>query len=181
MYNLAYYWGKDLGKDAGTVEIIRNFAEPATYTAIDDGLKSWVAKNQRPLVVPFDERTIGEMFGSSKKGVVLFNGANDETLITALKEAAQAYSETDGEPLIFTEITDKSEHLENFANYIKINYRTNPVILVEAAAQTKYVLKSEVTKDNLVEFLKNYQDFKYGLTDEVKVEETKEEVQEGEL
>ena len=161
--------------------MIRSFDSAITYGTIDDGLKAWIAKNQRPLVVPFDERTIGDMFGSSKKGLVLFNGADDEALVNAFKEAANQYSSTDGEALIFTEITSKSEHLENFANYIKINHKANPVILVEAGAQTKYVMKSEVNKDNIVEFLANYQNFKYGLTDEVKAEETKEEVQEGEL
>ena len=150
--------------------MIRNFDNAVTYEAIDDGLKAWVSKNQRPLVVPFDERTIGDMFGSSKKGLVLFNGGDDETLLSAFKEAATEYSSTDGEALIFTEITSRSEHLENFANYIKINHKANPVILVEPAAQTKFVMKSEASKDNIVEFLKNYQDFKYGLTDEVKAE-----------
>lgn len=162
--------------------MIRNFDAAATYGSIDDGLKAWLSKNQRPLVVPFDERTIGDMFGSSKKGLVLFNGGDNEALLSALKEAASEYSSTDGEALVFTEITSKSEHLENFANYIKINHKANPVVLIEAGSQTKFVMKSEVNKDNLIEFLKNYQDFKYGLTDEVKAEEeAKEEVQEGEL
>ncbi len=52
---------------------MRPFDSPATYAALDDGLKNWVSKHQRPLVVPFDERTIGDMFGSSKSGVALFN------------------------------------------------------------------------------------------------------------
>ena len=121
------------------------------------------------------------MFGSSKKGVVLFNGGNDEALLTAFSEAAKEYSETDGDALIFTEINDKSEHLDNFANYIKINHKANPVVYVDAAGQTKYVMKSELSKDNLLEFLKNYEDFKYGLTDEVKAEEEAAQAQEGEL
>lgn len=83
-YN-TYYWGKDLGKDEGTVELIRYFADPMTYGAIDDGLKNWVAKNQRPLIVPFDERTIGDVFGSQKLGVVLFNGEDSETLLNSFK------------------------------------------------------------------------------------------------
>lgn len=69
------------------------------------------------------------MFGSSKKGIVLFNGADDSALLGAFKEAAVEYSSTDGEALIFTEINSKSEHLENFANYIKIDHKANPIII----------------------------------------------------
>jgi hypothetical protein len=120
------------------------------------------------------------MFGSAKKGLVLFNGKDDSALLDAFTEAAKEYSSTDGESFIFTEINSKSEHLENFANYIKINHKANPVILVDAKGQTKYVLTSEPTKENIVSFLGNYNDFKYGLTDEVKAD-TQEEATEGEL
>lgn len=165
--------------------MIRNFDATITYGAIDEGLKQWVAKNQRPLVVPFDERTIGDMFGSSKLGVVLFNGANNNVLLDAFTEAAKEYAATDKQSLIFTEINDKSEHLENFANYIKINHKETPIVFIEASSQTKYVMKEEATKENIVSFLDNYQDFKYGITDEVKAEgEATEEpaaAEEGEL
>ena len=151
--------------------MIRSFDASISYATIDDGLKSWLAKNQRPLVVAFDDRTIGEMFSSQKKGLVLFNGADDNVLLEAFTSAAQEYSAGDSAPLVFTEINSKSEHLANFANYIKINHQTNPVILVSAGEQIKYVMSGEVTKENIVSFLANYESFKYGLTDEVKAAE----------
>lgn len=86
-YN-TYYWGKDLGKDEGSVEVIRNFADSVTYGAIDDGLSAWVAKNQRPPVVPFDDRTIGDIFGQQKLGLVLFNSEADNVLLSAFTDAA---------------------------------------------------------------------------------------------
>lgn len=55
--------------------------------------------------------------------------------------------------------------MDNFANYIKINRKTNPVVLVDAGSQNKYVLMKEATKENILEFLSNFEDFKYGLTD----------------
>lgn len=47
-------------------------------------MKNWIQKYDRPPVVPFDERTIGEMFASAKKGVVLFNGDSSKDLLNAL-------------------------------------------------------------------------------------------------
>ena len=161
--------------------MIRNFDAAVTYNAIDDGLKAWVAKNQRPLVVPFDERTIGDMFGQQKKGLVLFNGQNNNVWIEAFTAAAQEYASTDGEALVFTEINDKSEHLDNFANYIKIDHKTNPVVVIEAGSQAKYVMNTEVTKENIIAFLADHQNFKYGITDEVKAATEEPAAQEGEL
>lgn len=160
--------------------MVRNFDATVTYNSLDDGLKSWVSKNQRPLVVPFDERTIGDIFGSSKKGAVLFNGENNNVILEAFTEAAKEYASTDGENLIFTEINDKSEHLENFANYIKIDHKANPIIVVEAESQSKFVMNAEITKENVVSFFANHESFKFGLTDEVKAA-AKEEVAEDEL
>lgn len=40
----------------------------------------WIWKNQRPLVVPFDERTIGDIFGSSQIGFALFNHEDQAAL-----------------------------------------------------------------------------------------------------
>lgn len=168
-----------MGKEAGTVELVRNFAESITYATIDDGLSAWVMKNQRPLVVPFDERTIGDIFGSRKLGLVLFNSEGNNVLVEAFNEAAKSYSETDGESIIFTEIPQGNEHIENFANYIKIDHKATPVVMIQAGDQIKYVMKGEVTKDSIISFLENYTDFKYGITDEVKAEEAAAE--EGEL
>lgn len=73
--------------------------------------------------MPFDERTIGDIFSSKKLGAVLFNGANSDELLAAFTEAAKEYSATDAKPLIFTLIDSKNEHLDNFAQYIKINHK----------------------------------------------------------
>lgn len=174
---LDYYWGKDLGKEEGTVELIRNFDEPVTQSSIDANINKWISKHERPPVVPFDDRTIGDMFGSGKKGLVLFNSDSSAELLEAFTAAAKEY---DGEEsLIFTEVDAKNQHLDNFAGYIKLDRKAFPIVLVESKAQTKYVLKSEPTKENILSFLGDYKSFKYGLTDEVKAEkatETEEEL-----
>lgn len=82
--------------------MIRNFDEVITYSSFDEGLSVWINKNQRPVVVPFDERTISDIFGSRKLGAVLFNSENNNVLLDAFTGAAKAYSETDGASLIFT-------------------------------------------------------------------------------
>jgi hypothetical protein len=71
---LAYYIAQ-VGKTEGSVELFRPFDSVATYESADEDLKSWITKNERPPVVPFDDRTIGDMFSSSKPGVCLFNKA----------------------------------------------------------------------------------------------------------
>lgn len=61
--------------------MIRSFGEPVFYASIDEKIKNWIAKHERPSVVPFDERTIGDIFGSGKKGLVLFNGESSTELL----------------------------------------------------------------------------------------------------
>lgn len=109
----------------------------------------------------------------------MFNSEGNNVLVEAFNEAAKSYSETDGESIIFTEIPQGNEHIENFANYIKIDHKATPVVMIQAGDQIKYVMKGEVTKDSIISFLENYTDFKYGITDEVKAEEAAAE--EGEL
>ena len=60
--------------------------------------------------------------------------------------------------------------MDNFANYIKLDRKAFPVVVIEAKAQTKYVLKEEPTAENILSFLGDYKSFKYGITDEVKAE-----------
>lgn len=87
-YN-TYYFVKESGKEQGTVEILRNFAESVSYNAIDDGLAAWVSKNQRPTIVNFDDRTIGEIFGEQKLGFILFNSEGNNILLNDFTEAAK--------------------------------------------------------------------------------------------
>lgn len=157
-----------MGKDAGTIEIIRSFDQPTTYGHIDEGIKKWISKNERPPVVPFDERTIGDMFSSGKKGVVFFNGDSNEEILNAFTQAAKDYN--GDEALIFTEVSSKNEHLDNFANYIKLDRKAFPIVVIEAKAQNKFVMKGSPSKDNILAFLADHKSHKYGITDEVKSE-----------
>ena len=179
---VAYYWGADLGKEAGTVEMLRSFDSSVTYDALDDGLKNWLAKNQRPVVVPFDERTIGDIFGNQQMGIALFNAENSNVWLDAFTEAAKEYQNTDGQPLIWTELRAGNEHLDNFSGYIKIQKDKSPLVIVNPGAQEKFVFKGELTSESILDFVANYRDYKYGLTDEVSydVEEEAQPV-EGEL
>lgn len=71
-FNSAYYVAQ-VGKTEGSVEIFRPWDSVATYELVDQKLESWIRQNERPIVVPFDDRTIGEMFSKSKPGICLFN------------------------------------------------------------------------------------------------------------
>lgn len=67
--------------------------------------------------------------------------------------------------MIFAEIKARSEHIDNFANYIKVNYKLNPIILIDSESQNKFVMKEEASKATILSFLENREDYKYGLTD----------------
>lgn len=67
--------------------------------------------------------------------------------------------------MIFAEIKASSEHIDNFANYIKVNYKLNPIILIDSESQNKFVMKEEASKATILSFLENREDYKYGLTD----------------
>ena len=58
LFNSAYYVAQ-VGKPEGSVEIFRPFDSVATYEQADAKLEAWIRANERPVVVPFDERTIG--------------------------------------------------------------------------------------------------------------------------
>jgi hypothetical protein len=100
--NLAYYVAQ-VGKTEGSVEIFRPFDQPATYEKADDSVDAWIKTNERPIVVPFDERTIGDMFSQAKPGICLFNQGNSNVLLDAFTESAKAAKEA-GKQLIFTHI-----------------------------------------------------------------------------
>ena len=151
--------------------MIRSFDAAVTYPSIDDGLKNWIGHNERPYVVPFDERTIEGMFGNGKIGMVLFNGADSSVLTETLLETSKEYAKTDGKPLIFTEIAGSNEHLQNFADYIKISHEKSPVVIISSKEQKKAVFKGEVAKESLLDFIQNYESLESGLTDQVTYDE----------
>lgn len=92
-----------MGKTEGSVEIIRPFDSVATYEHVDEKLEGWIRQNERPPVVPFDDRTIGEMFSQGKPGVCLFNKQGSQGLIDAFTESAKQIKGS-GKQLIFTHI-----------------------------------------------------------------------------
>jgi hypothetical protein len=49
----------------------------------------WLNKYSRPLVVDFDERTIGAIFRSSRSAIVLFNTDKSEELRNTLTSVAK--------------------------------------------------------------------------------------------
>jgi hypothetical protein len=89
---IAYYVAQ-VGKPEGSVEIFRPFDQPATYERADASVDAWIKANERPIVVPFDERTIGDMFSQAKAGICLFNKDNSNVLLDAFTESAKAARE----------------------------------------------------------------------------------------
>lgn len=91
------------GQEAsGTVKLIRNFDEVATFTGDFATLGNWVAKHSRPALLPFDQRTIQSIFGDAKRAVVYINTGSD--VAVSLKDVVTSEAKADASGLIFTEI-----------------------------------------------------------------------------
>lgn len=74
--NNKYYIAKENLENSfpsGTVKLIRNFDEVATFTGDFSDLSKWIAKNDRPVFLPFDERTIQTIFQDRRKTVLFVN------------------------------------------------------------------------------------------------------------
>lgn len=61
-YN-SYFNVEEEGEDSkGSIVLIRPFGDDVTYEKVDENLKDWITANDRPLVLPFDDRTIASVF-----------------------------------------------------------------------------------------------------------------------
>lgn len=71
-------------QESGTVRLIRNFDEEAVFNGDFSTLGAWIAKNSRPSILPFDQRTIQSIFGEAKQAFIFINTGSDEAI--ALRE-----------------------------------------------------------------------------------------------
>lgn len=75
-----------------------------TYERVDEKIKDWISSNERPPVVDFDDRTIGDIFSNKKSGVLLFDAAGEEALVNAFSNAANEWRQNHGTDLLFSHI-----------------------------------------------------------------------------
>ncbi|MCC7290330.1 hypothetical protein IT417_03720, partial [bacterium] len=88
---------------SGVVRLLRNFDEEATFNGDFAELGAWIAKNSRPAVLPFDQRTIQSIFGEAKQAFIFINTGSAEA--EAVRDAVVAQAKAHKGALIFTEIT----------------------------------------------------------------------------
>jgi hypothetical protein len=69
---------------------VRDFDAIATFTGDFSTLSKWIAKNDRPYFLPFDQRTIHRIFTETKKGVILINSNIEEN--NALRQTIIEYA-----------------------------------------------------------------------------------------
>ena len=107
-YN-TYFNVKD-AEPQGQVVMITPFGDDVTLEKADDGLKQWVSDNDRPLVLPFDDRTIGSVFQEGKDAILLYNSKSNKEFTANFNEAAQKQKEIDSGKLKFTEVNVRIYH-----------------------------------------------------------------------
>ena len=70
-----------------------------------ESIKEWIAKYERPTVYPFDDRTIGQIFGERAVGVILFQqNEAGEVLADSFNNAAHESRIERLKNYIFTDI-----------------------------------------------------------------------------
>lgn len=135
-------------------------------------MKEWIAKYERPTVYPFDDRTIGNIFGDRGTGVILFQSSTaGEALTEAFNDAATEIRVNRGQPLIFTDIPTTGEHYAGLANYIKIQADKSPIVIVDGGKRAKHVLfgsPADITSQQIIEFVEK---FNNGQAKEFKLDE----------
>ncbi len=93
----------------GTVQIIRNFAD-AVSTTVSESIANWIKLNERPVVYPFNDRTIGDIFSERGSAAILFHSPQaGQALVSAFTDAAQAWRVDRQKSLIFTDIPVKMD------------------------------------------------------------------------
>lgn len=53
--------------------MIRPLHEKIICERVDQNLKEWIRKNEKHIVVPFNDRAIAQVFNENKTAVFLFN------------------------------------------------------------------------------------------------------------
>lgn len=71
---------------------------------MDENIAAWLALYERPVVVDFDERTIGDIFSNAQRGILLFNAAGSDSLLAAFSDAATQWKITRGKTALFSHI-----------------------------------------------------------------------------
>jgi len=122
------------------LQIIRPFGEPVE-TLVDEDIKQWIGKNERPTVYPFNERTISEIFSESASAIILFQSpVNGEALNEAFAEAANQWRVVAGKNFIFTDIPPTGQHYGGLAEYIKIDVARSPIVFLDGGKRSKHIL-----------------------------------------
>lgn len=81
----------------------------------------------------------------------MFDKEGSNELLDVFTQSAKA-AKSAGSQLIFTHIEQNSEHLGPFADYIKTNPSTMPIVLIEGKIKSKFVLvknASELTAEDI--------------------------------
>lgn len=68
--------------------MFRPFGDAAHYPLVDEAFAAFISKHERPLVKPFDDRTIGDIFSSGKQGIFLFNAGDNSDLSAVFANSA---------------------------------------------------------------------------------------------
>ena len=107
-----------------------------------------------------DDRSISSLFRDGKVGVLLFlesQFAERKAEFSAVAEAWKGKKEA--AKLIFVDVPEEHEDYFGLLEYMDVNPRETPVVIVDSEAQKKYLLAvtaKEMGKDKIIAFLDDF-------------------------
>jgi hypothetical protein len=87
------------------VLLLRSFADDLTYPSFDEEVFYWIAKYDRPDVVPFDSRSMTSVFKEGRTGILFFIEEDYKNKIELFTEAAKQWKPKELSAISITFIT----------------------------------------------------------------------------
>jgi len=137
-----------------TVEIHRNFGEVKTHSGIEERFQWWVGKYSRPLILPFDDRTVKEVFNRAQNIILIFNSEGLDKPIRVAKEVANDYL---GEILI-SEVRPGDSHFAGLSDFFKVRTDKSRIVGINSKQQKKAIYWEDInslTYDDLWGFIES--------------------------
>ena len=145
----------DLAKDIKEtqVTVFTSFSEPITYKgSIGSTFKFWLLKNERPSIVPVDERTVNLIFKEHMNVVMLFNARKDDRLTQVLTETTKKFKMHD---IVFSEIRPGDTNYDQVTEYFGVDAKETKLLGIDGGMNQKAVYRqnvADITVDDLTEF-----------------------------
>lgn len=148
---------------AGTVVLFKKFDEGRNdLTEVTEAkITEFINAHSTPLVMKFDDKCAQVIFGKNQPGLFLYRDKNSEKTAELDKLMSEIAPEVSGKLQVV--VTDIKEGLESrLAEYIGVKAEELPTVRIHDTKVDlkKYNMAGEITKENILKFVKDWEDGK---------------------